>query len=362
MSTSSWPHHPRRRVLWRRRSQLVSVAIGLGVAAVSAVWVTAVAAPSLTPTQSTLKSSLNPSVQGQTVSLVDTVGAAGGAATGSVDFKDGATLLATRPVSGGRSSLSISTLSNGDHSITAVYSGDQTYAASTSPVVTQTVAAPGTTASTTTLSSSSNPSAVGQPVTLVATVGGSGKPPTGSVGFRDGDTTLSVRPLSGGRASLVTSSLGAGSHPLTAVYSGDPNFASSTSTALTQTVSQPGSTATKTALTSSANPSKAGQPLTLTATVSAAGGTPTGSVTFKDGDAVLSVRPLAGGRSTVTLRTLTAGTHTLTAVYGGSPSNAASSSTPLSQSVTPGAAAPPPAPPGTHGTMTAGRLTRRQVR
>jgi hypothetical protein len=344
MSTSSRPEEARRRFWSRRRPHLVTLVIGLCVAGVSAVWVTAVAAPALTPTQAALRSSLNPSVQGQAVNLVATISGSGGSPTGSVDFKDGATVLATRPVSGGRSSLTTTTLGVGDHPVTAVYSGDSTYAGSTSPVVTQTVATAGTTASTTTLSSSANPSTTGQPVTLVATVAGSGKTPTGTVSFRDGDTTISVRPIANGRASLVTSSLTAGPHPLTAAYGGDPAFAGSTSAALTQTVAQPGTTATRTTVVSSANPSRGGQPVTFTATVSGAGGTPTGSVTFKDGATVLAVRPLAGGRSTLTIRTLTAGPHSITAVYSGSSSFASSTSSPVSQSITAGPAAGSPAP------------------
>jgi hypothetical protein len=119
----------------------MTLAVGLCTAAVSAVWVTAVAAPALTPTQSALRSSLDPSVQGQAVTLVATVSAGGGATTGTVDFKDGATLLATRPVSGGRSILTVSTLTVGDHPVTAGYSGNSTYAASTSPPMSQSVTA-----------------------------------------------------------------------------------------------------------------------------------------------------------------------------------------------------------------------------
>ena len=345
MSTSSRPEEARRRTRSRRRHHLTTLAIGVCVAAVSAVWVTAVAAPMLTPTQASLRSSLNPSVQGQAVNLVASISGSGGSPGGTVDFKDGSTVLATRPVSGGRSSLSTTTLGVGDHPITAVYIGDSTDAGSSSPVVTQTVTTAGTAASTTTLSSSINPSTTGQAVTLVATVAGTGKAPTGTVSFRDGDATLSVRPLSGGRASLVTSSLTAGPHSMTAMYSGDSNFATSTSAALTQTVSDPGTTVTKTAVTSSANPAKGGQAVTFTATVSGAGGTPTGTVTFKDGASVLAVRPLAGGRSTLTIRTLSQGAHTITAVYSGSSSFAASTSQPLSQSVTAGPPASSPASP-----------------
>ena len=359
MSTSKRPHEARRRVMSRRRPHLVTLAVGLCTAAVSAVWVSAVAAPALTPTQTALHSSLNPSVQGQAVNLVATISTGGGSPSGSVDFKDGASLLATRPVSSGRASLTTTTLGVGDHPVTAAYSGNSTYAASSSAVVTQTVSTAGTTASTTSLSSSANPSTVGQPVTLVATVGGAGRTPTGTVSFRDGDATVSVRPLSGGRASLVTSSLTAGPHTLTAAYSGDPTFGASTSTPVTQTVSQPGTTATRTTVASSANPSRGGQPVTFTATVSTPGGTPAGSVTFKDGTTVLAVRPLVGGRSTLTLRTLTAGAHSITAVYSGSSTFASSSSQPVSQTVGAGpAASPQPAPqalderPAARGTMT----------
>jgi hypothetical protein len=358
MFTSSRPEEARRRTLSRRRPPITTLAVGLCVAGVSAVWVTAVAAPALTPTQTALHSSLNPSVQGQAVNLVATVGGSGGSPTGSVDFKDGTNVLATRPVTGGRSSLTTTTLGVGDHPITAVYSGDSTYAASTSPVLTQTVATAGTTPSTTTLTSSANPSTTGQPVTLVANVAGSGKTPTGTVSFRDGDATISVRPLSGGRASLVTSSLSAGPHTLTAAYGGDPSFGGSASPALTQTVEQPGTAATKTTVASSSNPAHGGQPVTFTATVTGAGGTPTGSVTFKDGATVLAVRPLVGGRSTLTIRTLATGPHSIIAVYSGSSSFAASSSQPVSQSVTagPAASSPTPAPASPqarHGAPTA---------
>jgi hypothetical protein len=43
-------------------------------------------------------------------------------------------------------------------------------------------------------------------------------------------------PVSSGVASLTTSTLGGGKHSITAVYSGDANFAGSTSAVLSQTV------------------------------------------------------------------------------------------------------------------------------
>ena len=65
-----------------------------------------------------------------------------GAATGTVDFKDGGVTITgggNRPISGGSASFSTSSLTNGDHSITAVYSGDSNYYGSTSSPLIQTV-------------------------------------------------------------------------------------------------------------------------------------------------------------------------------------------------------------------------------
>ncbi|MBZ9809916.1 MULTISPECIES: autotransporter domain-containing protein [unclassified Mesorhizobium] len=59
----------------------------------------------------------------------------------------------------------------------------------------------------------------GYPLTLSATV--NGVAPTGSITFRDGGATLATVVLSGGTATFITSGLSAGSHDLSASYSGD---------------------------------------------------------------------------------------------------------------------------------------------
>ncbi|MCU1349566.1 MAG: hypothetical protein JWO56_2596, partial [Acidobacteria bacterium] len=75
--------------------------------------------------------------------------------------------------------------------------------------------------STTTLSQSSTSTSTGQPVTFTAFVSGSGTP-TGTVTFRDGTTVLGTSPLNASAvATLTTSSLANGSHPITAFYNGD---------------------------------------------------------------------------------------------------------------------------------------------
>ena len=64
---------------------------------------------------------------------------------------------------------------------------------------------------------------------------GSGTP-TGTVTFEDGSTVLGTVTLSNGTASFTTSSLAVGTHSIKIVYSGDPNFKTSTSAVLKQVV------------------------------------------------------------------------------------------------------------------------------
>jgi Bacterial Ig-like domain (group 3) len=94
-------------------------------------------------------------------------------------------------------------------------------------------------ATSTALVSSTNPSGVGRPVNFTVTVSGSGGTLTGTVAFKDGGTDITgcaTQPLSSGQATCSTSSLTVTTHNITAVYSGDTIFASSTSPDLSQTV------------------------------------------------------------------------------------------------------------------------------
>lgn len=90
-------------------------------------------------TSMTLRSSLNPSTHGSTVTFRATVKPPyPGAPSGTVTFKDGANLLTSATVSGGVAQCITSTLSPGIHNIGATYSGDQHFTGS-SGVLTQTV-------------------------------------------------------------------------------------------------------------------------------------------------------------------------------------------------------------------------------
>ena len=108
---------------------------------------------------------------------------------------------------------------------------------------TLTVGAPAPTTTSTTLSSSVNPSSVGQAVTFTATVTGASGTPTGTVTFFDGGTAIGTATLAAGAASFTTSSLTLGAHNITASYGGSAGSAASTSSALTQIVQIPADSA-----------------------------------------------------------------------------------------------------------------------
>ncbi len=185
------------------------------------------------PTTTTITSSSNPSAFGQSVTFSATVTPeASGTPTGTVKFMDGSTILGTSSVTGGTAKFSTATLAVGHHRITASYSGDTTFAGSTSPPLYQLVNRATT---STMLVSSVNPSTVGLSVTFAATIVPqySGTP-TGTVAFKNGATIMGKVPLRGGRAIFNKVFNSAGTKSITATYSGNANFTPS-SAELTQT-------------------------------------------------------------------------------------------------------------------------------
>jgi Bacterial Ig-like domain (group 3) len=214
------------------------------------------------------------------------------------------------------------------HAITASYSGDGNFAASTSPALSQTVKPLGT---KTALAQSLSTTAFNQSVTFTAVVTSTVGVPTGTVTFKAGVTSLGSPALVAGKAVLSVSTLGVGAHSISAVYNGDVNHASSTSPGLLHTVIK---AATSTALVSSVNPSAFNQSVTFTATVTpATSGLPTGSVTFKAGATTLGTVALAAGKAVLSVSTLSLGSHSITAVYNGDVDYNPSTSVTLVQTV-----------------------------
>ncbi len=185
-----------------------------------------------------------------------------------------------------------------------------------------------------TFASSPQSTSYGETITLSATVKQSVKwepAPTGTVNFLDSGTLLGSASLTGGTATFSTSTLSAGHHTFSAVYSGDTNFQSHASTTVAQSVS---TATTSVTLTSSPNPSVANQSVTFTATVTPENsGTPTGNVTFFDGTQSLTTVPLAGDNATFTTTALVSGTHNITVQYGGDQNFSGNTSTSVIQVV-----------------------------
>jgi hypothetical protein len=187
-------------------------------------------------TKTTLTSSPNPAVVGQSVTLTATVAGLvdlSGTPTGAVAFMKGTKVLGSGTLSRGMASFTTSTLSAGANYIKAVYGGDSNFVGSTSKALKQVVNKATT---TTTLVSSQNPSKLGLAVTFTATVTPQyGGKVTGTVTFYNGTTVLKTVSVSGGVAKFTTSMLTSGKHTIKATYNGSANFTSS-STSLTQTV------------------------------------------------------------------------------------------------------------------------------
>jgi hypothetical protein len=187
------------------------------------------------------------------------------------------------------------------------------------------------------LTSTVNPSLLGQSIGLTATVSPAGTTiPTGNVVFLDGLAQIGTVNLdSTGKAIFQTGSLSVGSHTLAAGYSGDLNFSRNTSNLVAQVVSNSNNIfATTTALQSSQNTSTVGQAVTFTATVVSSGVTPVGTVTFFDGTTSLGTGTVNGnGVATLSTSALAIGLHSITASYGGGTNFSGSSSTAITQVV-----------------------------
>ncbi|MDA8521012.1 Ig-like domain repeat protein [Acidovorax sp. NCPPB 4044] len=266
------------------------------------------------------------------------------AATGRVTFHSGGAVLGTATLVDGVASLTTRGLTAaGMASITAAYEGDANNAAGfSSPMVLPVGAAPGGLPPTTTsLAVSSASTSRGQEVALTATVTGGA---SGFVTFFSGNQALGVAALVNGVATWTTKDLPVGAHAWRAVYTGDAQSASSTSSVVSGAVTAAGSGLTLAATVASRSASE----VTVTLAARVAGLRPGGTVTFYNNDAPIGggTVGVVGGVATLSV-TLPAGAVRITARYSGDADNAAAASEPLALSLRGGStvvvAAPSPA-------------------
>lgn len=293
--------------------------------------------PGLTQTvqqlQSTTTLALSASniVAAKPLTLTVSVATAGVKASGRVNFFEGPNLIGRATLSPqATTSITLTTLPVGTHTITATYGGDVNYTTSTSPAASVTVRIGNTSLS---LATSATQITVGNGLTLSGTLTGDGVLPAGaSITLQDnGSVFATLSSNTSGIVTFTTSSLTVGSHTLIAAYAGDANNAAAQSQPRTVVVQQ---AKTGTTLTSNQTPSVVSTALTLHAIVTSTVASPGGSIQFQDGTVLLGTIPVSPtGDASFTLSTLSVGAHTLSAVYSGDINHAGSSSAPLTQQV-----------------------------
>ena len=242
-------------------------------------------------------------------------------------------------------SSAFTTTAVGTYEFVATYSGDANNAGASAACGSANESVVVVPASPTLSSQASSTVPAGGQISDSATLAG-GSAPSGSITFTlfgPNNSACTGTPIF---TSTVSSVNGNGSYPSQAftassagtydwvvTYSGDANNAGASAACGSANESVAVTpAATQAMLVSSLNPAVAGQAVTFTATV--AGTNPTGTVSFMDGSSRLGTGTLgAGGAATFTTSSLSAASHSITAVYGGDANNAGSTSNAVTEVV-----------------------------
>ena len=233
--------------------------------------------------------------------------------SGSIVFYDSGTPVSTVALSSGVATLNLGSLKVGTHNLSASYAGDSTNPAAVSGVMVVAVSPLAITASIT-------PISVQYGQTIPAITGSL----SGVLAQDSGNVQVAF-------STGATSTSSPGSYVVTGALSGSAsaNYMLSSVTGGI-TISK---AASLTSLISSVANTLVGSPVTLRATVATTtSGQPTGTVTFLDGTAILgTAQALSSGLASITISSLTAGSHNLTVAYSGDANFNASVSSALVQ-------------------------------
>ncbi len=273
-------------------------------------------------------------------SIATLAAAAGGVpATGTVTFSEGGNPVGTGTLVNGAMVFTTNAFTvAGPHSVVATYSGDANYNPATSAATTVTV---GGSASTLTLAASAASVQVGNAVTFTATApaGSSGTVFFYENGASLGGANISTTTLTG---AISVTSFRAGSHSVTATFSGNATTAASTSAAAVVNVTQNTPTLQLTAPQTIAANTTVSMNAVLTPTpadTKPSNPAPTGVIQFLDGTTVLGTATAAylpGYQNYVasfTSPALKPGPHTFTASYVGDANYAAAASNAQANSI-----------------------------
>ncbi|MEA2165787.1 MAG: fibronectin-binding autotransporter adhesin [Thermoanaerobaculia bacterium] len=270
----------------------------------------------LVATSTVISQSADRTQVGDPLTLTATVAVQSGMPTGSVVFTLDGVTIGTAPLQNGVAVLNVTTLVTGTHAILATFLGTGAFADSVSNSISHVIAR----GATQSVIVADHPgTSYGQNIRFTVTV--SAQPPaaglpTGSVTILADGAPLGTVPVNGGVAIFETAALHAGVKSTTATYSGDTNFDASTASAIQQTIAkaQTGVDAR------SASEVLIGQSPIISVFVnvnSSAAIAPTGTVSIREGGALLGAQTLARGVATLSLDPMVVGDHSLVVSYGG---------------------------------------------
>jgi len=250
---------------------------------------------------------------GDTINFNATVASASGsAASGNLQFLvDGTPTGAPVALSGGTASFSNPPLTSGGHIVVAQYLGNSTLGGSAFSALVNVAALPAT-STVVSISPATPTTANAINISMLVSSATPGTP-TGTIDVQvDGNDTNNPPTLAKGQATATIPSLSAGSHTITATYSGDTSYSSSSGVATFNVLALSGST-----VNVSVTPTAPSSTDSVTATAVVTTGA-TGSVQFLlDATAVGTPVAVANGTAQYSLGTLAAGSHTVTAQYTG---------------------------------------------
>ncbi len=259
----------------------------------------------------------NGTASGSVVYTVSQNGVALPGLTAKLDTYGTTYLLAGPPISDFYLVPNYATLAPGAYTVTAAYSGDTSFTASTSSTVFTVVkATPAVSFNTSTAQIKSGGAAT---LNFTVTTPASATPASGTVTFTDTTigSTLGTGTLANGTVTFNTTAITAsGANSITATYSGDANYRAATSAATTVTVG--GLTTTTTTLAPSTPAPFVGTAVTLSAAVSPVPST-AAAVSFYNSGVLLGSATVSTstGIATLSVTSFTAGAHALTATYAG---------------------------------------------
>lgn len=236
---------------------------------------------------------------------------------------DGTTQTSSLALVNGSATFNFSSTAIGAHTISATYSGDTTYAASTGSVTVTVVSATLITSKTTEVAANTTPASGATDAITIAVASGSPSStttPTGTVAVSVDGTPASTLTLANGSATYNFSSTVTGSHAIAATYSGDTTYAAST-TSITVTVAAPVQVASQTTVAAATSTPTFGASDTITITVASGStsstATPTGKVTVSVDGAQAPTLTLTNGSVTYNFSSTSVGAHTISAAYAG---------------------------------------------